>query len=130
MIRRPPSSTRTDTRFPYPTLFRSLFGAVSSPAETLRRPEDSPARISRAQHLASVSLGGQRDVFYRPAPGQRRSPMSTGDHALPVLDPPPTIPGTRVMAPATPDSQARGTAEDRSPTQDKPRKCREIEKAK
>src|SRR3546814_7944828 len=24
MIRRPPRSTRTDTRFPYPTLFRSL----------------------------------------------------------------------------------------------------------
>src|SRR3546814_9951976 len=25
MIRRPPSSTRTDTLFPYPTLFRSTF---------------------------------------------------------------------------------------------------------
>src|SRR3546814_18549602 len=28
MIRRPPSSTRTDTRFPYTTLFRSAFGLV------------------------------------------------------------------------------------------------------
>src|SRR3546814_2719645 len=27
MIRRPPSSTRTDTLFPYTTLFRSLLGA-------------------------------------------------------------------------------------------------------
>src|SRR3546814_12398554 len=26
MLRRPPSSTLTDTRFPYPTLFRSLVG--------------------------------------------------------------------------------------------------------
>src|SRR3546814_5331231 len=26
MIRRPPRSTRTDTRFPYTTLFRSFFG--------------------------------------------------------------------------------------------------------
>src|SRR3546814_8913008 len=26
MIRRPPKSTRTDTLFPYPTLFRSVFG--------------------------------------------------------------------------------------------------------
>src|SRR3546814_3471049 len=28
MIRRPPRSTRTDTRFPYSTLFRSLVGGV------------------------------------------------------------------------------------------------------
>src|SRR3546814_15388466 len=28
MIRRPPRSTRTDTLFPYTTLFRSLVGAV------------------------------------------------------------------------------------------------------
>src|SRR3546814_11392687 len=28
MLRRPPKSSRTDTLFPYPTLFRSLFGAT------------------------------------------------------------------------------------------------------
>src|SRR3546814_19706560 len=28
MIRRPPRSTRTDTRFPYTTLFRSAFGVM------------------------------------------------------------------------------------------------------
>src|SRR3546814_6598076 len=28
MIRRPPRSTRTDTLFPYTTLFRSLFGRI------------------------------------------------------------------------------------------------------
>src|SRR3546814_8131771 len=37
MIRRPPRSTRTDTLFPYPTLFRSV-----------RQPE--PLGRSRAQH--------------------------------------------------------------------------------
>src|SRR3546814_17175275 len=31
MIRRPPKSTRTDTRFPYTTLFRSLF-VIQSPS--------------------------------------------------------------------------------------------------
>src|SRR3546814_5607749 len=31
MIRRPPRSTRTDTLFPYTTLFRSMRFAVSSP---------------------------------------------------------------------------------------------------
>src|SRR3546814_20615224 len=30
MIRRPPRSTRTDTLFPYTTLFRSLYDSVSS----------------------------------------------------------------------------------------------------
>src|SRR3546814_6008114 len=30
MIRRPPRSTRTDTRFPYTTLFRSRFALVGS----------------------------------------------------------------------------------------------------
>src|SRR3546814_15612287 len=31
MIRRPPRSTRTDTLFPYPTLFRSLLGFELAP---------------------------------------------------------------------------------------------------
>src|SRR3546814_15787276 len=30
MIRRPPRSTRTDTLFPYTTLFRSVYGATGS----------------------------------------------------------------------------------------------------
>src|SRR3546814_19268250 len=30
MIRRPPRSTRTDTRFPYTTLFRSLISAMAA----------------------------------------------------------------------------------------------------
>src|SRR3546814_2720723 len=36
MIRRPPRSTRTDTRFPYPTLFRSTAG---HPRYTLGIPD-------------------------------------------------------------------------------------------
>src|SRR3546814_15648250 len=31
MIRRPPRSTRTDTLFPYTTLFRSLFASIAAP---------------------------------------------------------------------------------------------------
>src|SRR3546814_10707690 len=39
MIRRPPRSTRTDTLFPYPTLFRSCAAAMSyvAPKSTRRR---------------------------------------------------------------------------------------------
>src|SRR3546814_2293631 len=36
MIRRPPRSTRTDTLFPYTTLFRSLSGGVRYTKETKR----------------------------------------------------------------------------------------------
>src|SRR3546814_19804811 len=38
MIRRPPRSTRTDTLFPYTTLFRSHPVAVLKPAVRLERP--------------------------------------------------------------------------------------------
>src|SRR3546814_1415923 len=37
MIRRPPRSTRTDTLFPYTTLFRSLAGAGSGVAQVAER---------------------------------------------------------------------------------------------
>src|SRR3546814_14698233 len=41
MIRRPPRSTRTDTLFPYTTLFRSEGGAVRA-ARPLRRRRRAP----------------------------------------------------------------------------------------
>src|SRR3546814_20027185 len=37
MIRRPPRSTRTDTLFPYTTLFRSVYGASKAYVSTLMR---------------------------------------------------------------------------------------------
>src|SRR3546814_918670 len=46
MIRRPPRSTRTDTLFPYTTLFRS------------RRPGDGASNID---HLLPDSIGGLRE---------------------------------------------------------------------
>src|SRR3546814_3615136 len=36
MIRRPPRSTLTDTLFPYPTLFRSLFGGLAKKKPLLK----------------------------------------------------------------------------------------------
>src|SRR3546814_12873402 len=42
MIRRPPRSTRTDTRFPYTTLFRS---AVRRTPEARRASGDQPAMM-------------------------------------------------------------------------------------
>src|SRR3546814_21174497 len=48
MIRRPPRSTRTDTLFPYTTLFRS---AVDQPARRLRLPGLRLARPRPHVHL-------------------------------------------------------------------------------
>src|SRR3546814_16068276 len=59
MIRRPPRSTRTDTLFPYTTLFRSVapasrprpntsrHSAATHPATTARRQAKSPIRYCR-----------------------------------------------------------------------------------
>src|SRR3546814_8772370 len=52
MIRRPPISTRTDTRFPYTTLFRSslrIEGQATFPSDMTARPVSTTLRFNRAQ---------------------------------------------------------------------------------
>src|SRR3546814_3041628 len=44
MIRRPPRSTRTDTLFPYTTLFRSACAVVAGDRRRLRKLEEPPRR--------------------------------------------------------------------------------------
>src|SRR3546814_10143721 len=51
MIRRPPRSTRTDTLFPYTTLFRSDL-ARSQVADQLHRAGVAEAAVERAADLA------------------------------------------------------------------------------
>src|SRR3546814_7367226 len=63
MIRRPPRSTRTDTLFPYTTLFRS-FPEPSRVARSLRHAA-APARRPRARCRTGGPLG-------RPQAGGRR----------------------------------------------------------
>src|SRR3546814_19338780 len=62
MIRRPPRPTRTDTLFPYTTLFRAKFvGDLSKPAVDLLRilrSDDS----ARAEHRGVRAAGG--DIFF------------------------------------------------------------------
>src|SRR3546814_20848116 len=53
MIRRPPGSTLPDTRFPYPTLFRS---ASDAPSARVRRREAVP-RPARAPPPSSPGCG-------------------------------------------------------------------------
>src|SRR3546814_19962996 len=54
MIRRPPRSTRTDTLFPYTTLFRSLRGALSAPGHPW------PGRTRSAHAVQDYSATGVR----------------------------------------------------------------------
>src|SRR3546814_7621046 len=48
MIRRPPRSTRTDTLFPYTTLFRSRRSAIGA-CVSARRTVSTPAKAPRAR---------------------------------------------------------------------------------
>src|SRR3546814_16032601 len=80
MIRRPPRSTRTDTLFPYTTLFRSTNG---------------PACSARQGPRAAGSRSGDRtEPTNRPAaPGARRRsadprPSPVADRKLPQSTPP------------------------------------------
>src|SRR3546814_6277148 len=57
MIRRPPRSTRTDTLFPYTTLFRSAGGGVGLVGELgLGHPADE-LRVDAPGLLAAVAAG-------------------------------------------------------------------------
>src|SRR3546814_6877390 len=75
MIRRPPRSTRTDTLFPYTTLFRSRAGGVGS--GRLAAPDDDRlARDLRHGHRPLRHGGTEADVAARP---RRRSEEHTSE---------------------------------------------------
>src|SRR3546814_5312919 len=77
MIRRPPRSTRTDTLFPYTTLFRSKGPdhRLSDPATEIdaRTLEDSPGVFGRR---LGVDTGNVRSLFF-----DWRSPSGPNAHA-------------------------------------------------
>src|SRR3546814_11808479 len=115
MIRRPPRSTRTDTLFPYTTLFRSaviagqqmlaivqhcrrpgagnkLFAAeprtpVGDPTGTvLQRPRQ---RWCGTEHLAALQIVAKRHrpaSAHRVVTGRRGSERATGAHHLMIAD--------------------------------------------
>src|SRR3546814_16314801 len=57
MIRRPPRSTRTDTLFPYTTLFRSLPGAAGAAEGRLSRARGHVLAAGCAQALRALGQG-------------------------------------------------------------------------
>src|SRR3546814_8926644 len=60
MIRRPPRSTRTDTLFPYTTLFRSPVDGGHEPAPDVVAQLDERVGVAAPQHV--VSEAGERVV--------------------------------------------------------------------
>src|SRR3546814_1747278 len=64
MIRRPPRSTRTDTLFPYTTLFRSMHDRVDLHLRPARQAgdADSGARRVRRLEIDRHGLVDQREV--------------------------------------------------------------------
>src|SRR3546814_1337020 len=80
MIRRPPRSTRTDTLFPYTTLFRSLWNdalPLAEPAEspvndfTGKRSEEHTSDSSPNAHLVCRPVL-EKKYRRRPNPGTAR----------------------------------------------------------
>src|SRR3546814_11395096 len=69
MIRRPPRSTRTDTLFPYTTLFRSVPGLTFNPSD--------PASIANYIAANAATVGGFHNLIVAGAQGC--NPVFGGD---------------------------------------------------
>src|SRR3546814_1227878 len=74
MIRRPPRSTRTDTLFPYTTLFRSGSAPIAGPSAGSAPGPEWKRRVPRPAHRRSAGQAAE------PARGQcRRSEEHTSE---------------------------------------------------
>src|SRR3546814_5190266 len=92
MIRRPPRSTRTDTLFPYTTLFRSLAVSLSAasaiPAATaaISAATAAAARLRDRNHRAVVVLEADIDAHAFPEPeGQVGDAQALGHFLVEAL---------------------------------------------
>src|SRR3546814_2907725 len=76
MIRRPPRSTRTDTLFPYTTLFRSSLRSAREPLE--RRGPDLPKGNAGRRRVTAPCAGITQIRFdgYDLSPPESEHPMS------------------------------------------------------
>src|SRR3546814_19978098 len=69
MIRRPPRSTRTDTLFPYTTLFRSIFTQSQFRVQLRRMPMQRKLLIAVAATLVLVGCSDSKPA--EPTPGKQ-----------------------------------------------------------
>src|SRR3546814_18571075 len=74
MIRRPPRSTRTDTLFPYTTLFRSREGALA----------DGDPALPRRMALSGIARQVVTGLVAGEAPGEGAGVLDAEVHAAPA----------------------------------------------
>src|SRR3546814_18160491 len=92
MIRRPPRSTRTDTLFPYTTLFRSCAAALKSPTDDKNKTDDwmttihdtpAPPRTTALPTVnARIYPRGGLDILSRHEVAPLRDASPAGMHDL------------------------------------------------
>src|SRR3546814_11986070 len=101
MIRRPPRSTRTDTLFPYTTLFRSVAGIP---------PVDSAGQGALMDVVPAPGFAKNGTVYFsfsEAGPGGKGVALATGrfDQAS---DGTPKLDGVKVIFRASPDVEGNG----------------------
>src|SRR3546814_18956314 len=98
MIRRPPRSTRTDTLFPYTTLFRSLLQLVRDqvaarhPGTPVRAGEPLAARVKTGSAATPVEAAPTHSAQHNPVDAVPQMPLAQPASAPslpPVVAPPP-----------------------------------------
>src|SRR3546814_14832307 len=118
MIRRPPRSTRTDTLFPYTTLFRSHTHRVVS-----ARSREDAAR-SRSRSRSRARRGGRcRASGSTPAPARLLGGFGASVHATraptPPTPPQPEVEGTSARHTCTHAPQPTAARTDKRPVGEK-----------
>src|SRR3546814_13763110 len=105
MFRRPPRSTRTDTRFPYTTLFRS---AMADAGRALGLPEERASRLAVETVSGSAQLASASDESPAELADRVASPGGTTREGLNRLD---AADGIRPLLRQTLEASARRRAE-------------------
>src|SRR3546814_1835997 len=89
MIRRPPRSTRTDTLFPYTTLFRSVPAGATEVAFQLL--DDLAVAAHRAVQALQVAVDGEHQVVQALAAGDGNRAQALGLVGLAVAEEAPDL---------------------------------------
>src|SRR3546814_11333154 len=107
MIRRPPRSTRTDTLFPYTTLFRSQPQGPAvrhrAGAPGARRWRTAPVRVRADQPAAAGAGAAARPAAAAPVDGAPRIPRRNFAAAAPAAGRRPRPPADDRTADGVPD---------------------------
>src|SRR3546814_16031488 len=86
MIRRPPRSTRTDTLFPYTTLFRSSSCRPGTPARATRPPRRRPRTSPGVAGCGSLAGGTRTYPTRTDQPTLLRAPSHLRASRAPIAD--------------------------------------------